>query len=181
MMSPELDEQLCKRYPLIFENRHASMQETCMCWGLEVGDGWYNILDQLCANIQWHIDGTKKSRVTALEYNFVQQQARLGNWDPFDKYYDYISTPDQIRRYKDDILKSGDRTVPALVEQVIATQVKEKFGTLRFYYSGGDETISGMLYMAESMTEVTCEVCGAPGKRNDSGWLSVRCEAHRQK
>ena len=27
-----------------------------MCWGIETGDGWYNIVDTLCSQIQWHID-----------------------------------------------------------------------------------------------------------------------------
>ena len=46
----------------------------------------------------------------------------------------------------------------------MADQVKEKFGTLRFYYTGGDDRIDGMVRMAESMSAVTCETCGAPGK-----------------
>jgi len=47
-MKRELDEELCRKYPLIFKNRHAHMTETAMCWGFECGDGWYNIIDVLC-------------------------------------------------------------------------------------------------------------------------------------
>jgi len=36
--------------------------------------------------------------------------------------------------------------------QVVADQVKEKYGTLRFYYHGGDEVVEGMVMMAESLT-----------------------------
>jgi hypothetical protein len=57
-------------------------------------------------------------------------------------------------------------------------QVKEKFGTLRFYYTGGDDYISGMVRMAESMSGVTCEECGAPGEQNDGGWIRTLCEEH---
>ena len=42
------------------------------------------------------------------------------------------------------------REVPELVPQVTLDQVKEKFGTLRFYYTGGDDYIRGMVTMAES-------------------------------
>jgi hypothetical protein len=59
--------------------------------------------------------------------------------------------------------------------------VKEKFGTLRFYYTGGDDIIDGMVQMAESMSGVTCEECGASGKTKGGGWLSTRCEAHTNK
>ena len=64
------------------------------------------------------------------------------------------------------------------VPQVTLDQVKEKFGTLRFYYTGGDEHISGMVRMAESMSSVICEECGNPGERRGSGWIYTACDAH---
>ena len=45
-------------------------------------------------------------------------------------------------------------------DQVVVDQVKEKFGTLRFYFHGGDDTISGMVSFAEWLSGVTCEGCG---------------------
>ena len=53
--------------------------------------------------------------------------------------------------------------MPELVEQVVAGQIKEKFGTLRFYYHGGDDYIRGLVSMADAMTSRVCEDCGAPG------------------
>jgi hypothetical protein len=67
------------------------------------------------------------------------------------------------------------------VPQVTLDQVKEKFGTLRFYYQGGDNEISGMVRMAESMSAVTCEQCGNPGTTGGQGWISTLCETHRNK
>lgn len=67
--------------------------------------------------------------------------------------------------------------------QVIARQVKEKFGTLRFYYDGGDEYCHGVSAMAESMTGVTCEKCGDIGEPRNTGWVHVycnTCEAERE-
>jgi hypothetical protein len=49
------------------------------------------------------------------------------------------------------------------VHQVTLDQVKEKFGTLRFYYSGGDERIDGMVSLAESLSGRICEGCGNLG------------------
>ena len=59
-MKQELDELLCTKYPKMMVNRNKDMQETCMCWGFECGDGWFNILDQLMGNIQHHIDWNNK-------------------------------------------------------------------------------------------------------------------------
>jgi hypothetical protein len=125
-MKQELDKLLCEKYPKMMVNRNKNMQETCMCWGFECGDGWFNILDQLMGNIQHHID-----------------------W------------------------KNGKEEV---VAQVTLDQVKEKFGTLRFYYSGGDDAIDGMVRMAESMSGVTCEECSAPAKTHGPGWIRTICE-----
>jgi len=61
--------------------------------------------------------------------------------------------------------------------QVVAEQVKEKFGTLRFYYYGGDEAIGGMVSMAEGITGKICEDCGAPGRRHTSGWYRTMCDS----
>jgi len=64
------------------------------------------------------------------------------------------------------------------VPQVTIEQVKEKLGTLRFYYSGGDEYIRGMISMAESLSEVTCEKCGNPGEtRTKNTWLTTLCNS----
>ena len=63
-----------------------------------------------------------------------------------------------------------------VVAQVTLDQVKEKFGTLRFYYTGGDDVIDGMVRMAESMSGVMCEECSAPAKTHGPGWIRTICE-----
>jgi len=62
------------------------------------------------------------------------------------------------------------------VPQVTLDQVKEKFGTLRFYYTGGDDTIDGMVRMAESMSGVMCEECSAPAETHGPGWIRTICK-----
>lgn len=66
------------------------------------------------------------------------------------------------------------------VPQVVAQQVKEKFGGLRFYVDGGDEYTQGVIAMAEFMSGKTCEECGAPGTSGGSGWISTLCSTHRE-
>lgn len=62
--------------------------------------------------------------------------------------------------------------------QVVVDQVKEKFGTLRFYYTGGDEFIHGAVWLAENMTSILCEQCGGLGERRDGGWIRTLCDVH---
>jgi hypothetical protein len=50
-MREQLDKRLCAKYPCIFRDRHKTPQETAMCWGFP-GDGWFAIIDELCAKLQ---------------------------------------------------------------------------------------------------------------------------------
>ena len=61
---------------------------------------------------------------------------------------------------------------------VVVSQIKEKFGGLRFYYEGGDECVDGMVRMAESWAARSCEVCGHPGKSRQGGWIRTLCDVH---
>ena len=65
-----------------------------------------------------------------------------------------------------------------VVPQVTVAQIKEKFGGLRFYYSGGDDTIDGMVRMAEAWAGNTCEDCGAPATKQTTGWIKNVCDKH---
>ena len=71
-----------------------------------------------------------------------------------------------------------NRETRPVVEQVVVEQIKEKFGGLRFYYTGGDDQISGMVRMAEEWAAHSCETCGAPGKRRAGGWIRTLCDHH---
>lgn len=63
------------------------------------------------------------------------------------------------------------------VSQVVATQVKEKFGTLSFYYEGGDDLIAGMVWLAEHMSGNVCEICGSiENVGSTSGWITTLCK-----
>jgi hypothetical protein len=112
-MKSENIDSLYQKYPNLFT-------EKCE---ISCGDGWFTIIDNLCAEINFYL---KKN--TEITY-----------------------TPKQI---------------------------KEKFGGLRFYYSGGDDEISGMVSMAEAWAGNTCETCGAPGKSRSGGWIKTLCDHH---
>ena len=100
-MEQELQDKIFEKYPKIFRQKDLPMQQTCMCWGITCGDGWYNIIETACMVIQNHVN-----------------------------YKNASSEEDMIFE---------------------AAQIKEKFGGLRFYYDGGDDTVAGIIQMAEAM------------------------------
>jgi len=71
-----------------------------------------------------------------------------------------------------------DKNAKEGTTQFVASQVKEKYGGLRFYGDGGDDKIRNFIWFAESMSTITCEKCGAPGKRRGRGWIYTACDAH---
>ena len=174
-MKQELDKLLCEKYPKMMVNRNKNMQETCMCWGFECGDGWFNILNQLMSQIQHHIDWKEKQRAGAIKYNEMAAQAKAGNFDLFEETMKALPNDEYKEKRLGEIVAGDFRPVPESIPQVTLDQVKEKFGTLRFYYSGGDDYISGMVSLAESMTAVTCENCGNPGSCRGGGWVHTYC------
>jgi len=58
-----------------------------------------------------------------------------------------------------------------------ASQVKEKFGTLRFYLTSGTDEMFDLVHEYERRSEIICEACGSNAElRNDQYWYSTLCE-----
>jgi len=144
-MDAELQDQLFQKYPDLFSNRTKSPMESCMSWGCEIGNGWYELLNSVC----W--------RIFQYEQNIADRvRIRTKNGKENDQSdLDYVP--------------------------VKFDQIKEKFGGLRIYYSGGDDYVDGIVGMADEYSYKVCEVCGNAGKPNKGGWISTLCDSCRNK
>ena len=128
-MKTELELELVKKYPKILRDYKGDMMETCMAWGIEHDDGWYKLLDECMAKLQYFCDLCSKD---------------------------------------------GEQV------QVVANQIKEKYGTLSFYTSvyGGDniqhDIIDDIIDTAERKSAYTCEVTGEHGELcKKGGWYKT--------
>jgi hypothetical protein len=63
-------------------------------------------------------------------------------------------------------------------QDIVANQVKEKYGSLRFYISYYTEELDEIIDSAEKKSACVCETCGAPGKIRGSSWLYCACDEH---
>ncbi len=61
-----------------------------------------------------------------------------------------------------------------------AVQVKEKFGTLRFYVDSASDTAFALLDFAEAMSAKTCERCGNRGRTRGQLWVKTLCDVCAQ-
>ena len=68
-MSPELENKLIEKYPEIFTRRNEGGEREVVSYGIDVCDGWYNIIDCLCSTIQSHLNHHKAKRhLTSTEF-----------------------------------------------------------------------------------------------------------------
>lgn len=154
-MRRELDKALVDDFPTLYRDRHADMRSTGMFWGFETGDGWYGIIRRL------------SERLTELDAKHSRWYRRLWAW------VCWIAESLGRRRWYTVwyALRCGWPE-----SSTIATQVKEKFGGLRFYISGGSEEAYTAIDEAAAESYRTCEHCGEPGKCNERGWLATLCD-----
>lgn len=182
-MKQELQDNLYKKYPKLFGQKDLPMQQTAMCWGICVGDGWYRIIEKACGLIQWHVDQSRRNRAMDLAYNRRLQKAIDGNTADLSRFYDklYRDKTQIPERVKQEVERKQFRPVNEALPQIQFTQIKEKFGTLRMYTTCCDNYIDGVIAMTESMSGITCEECGKPGKLRGGGWSYTACVEHTKK
>ena len=71
--------------------------------------------------------------------------------------------------------------------QLVAQQIKEKYGELKFYVSPLPDSSppraeqQGMIWLASALSMQTCELCGAPGRCIGGIGPHVRCALHEQR
>lgn len=123
-MTKFLELKLRERFPKLLVDMYGNSQYTCMSYGISCDDGWYDLLYNLCEELQEWSDANRR--------------------------------------------------------QIIATQIKEKFGGLRFYIkvdgelSVSDEGwshIQSIISKYEDLSLETCELTGGKGEMCKRGFL----------
>jgi hypothetical protein len=65
---------------------------------------------------------------------------------------------------------------------VVIAQYKEKFGTLRVYYDGGNDVVRGMVRYAEHLSSITCQDTGKTGQLcRRGGWYATLSKVQAKK
>lgn len=160
-MRQELDERLCATYPEIFRDRHKPMTQTAMCWGFACGEGWYALIDTLCRAIM--------ASVRTLRRDVEDMRAQLARADSMSDWERKYFTPERLAE-KERQLAEAEAELP------VASQVKEKFGGLRFYVDGGTERHRAYISFAEAMSYTICETCGTTKDvHQTTGWVHTTC------
>jgi len=169
-------EKLFRDFPKLFPKENmGDPRVSLMCFGFECGDGWFDIIYDLCSHIQDRIDHhwqspSPKQTLRGKLINLAPRKWRIWLRKKFIPYKHIKMCPDQIT----------------------VVQVKEKYGTLRFYTNtmGAlvneddpkewvvDHVMDGIIAHACYKSGMTCEICGERGRRYTSGWHTTLCDKH---
>lgn len=71
-MTKELQQKLYDRFPVLYRQKDLPMTQTCMCWGIEVDDGWFDLIWMLSLALE---DETK---TTGAVIEAVQVKEKFG-------------------------------------------------------------------------------------------------------
>ena len=175
-MKPELEKTLVDKYSVFFD--YLKPHEGPIIpiqFGIDTDNGWYWLLDNLMSDIKDYTKSNQKGK--RVKNKYLRKIVDI----KFYRYHKNISKPlMKLRRY---ILDNFEMETYDKFSNVNITQIKEKFGGLRFYYDGGDEMIHGMVWFAESLSYDICEVCGSHENvyQTKGGWVQTICEKCKPK
>ena len=71
-----------------------------------------------------------------------------------------------------------DAIYDRLPETAHISQIKEKYGGLRFYVYGVSGEVLDFIDEMEEKSYTICEMCGEPGKPREGGWILTLCDKH---
>lgn len=177
------EQYLMDTYPDFF-NKNEKGEPYCPC-GVWAPEGWHAVIDELCGAMHRYIKctSTRELKITSKLYYFwhflstavsalhlfiVLKLCKKLNTSKFN------STWFKSVKYFDSKARKYSKYVPKPPLNVKIDQIKEKFGDLRFYISGGDRQIEGMISFAEYLCRRTCEVSGEKGELHIRGsWFKT--------
>jgi len=85
-MKAFLDDKLVKTFPLLYVDRNAPMNETCMCWGFP-GDGWFDLIWELSSKLEPIIQKFIKDNPDSDYPKAVQVKEKFGGLKLYMSFY----------------------------------------------------------------------------------------------
>lgn len=148
MSREEYDKFMCSTFPELFQDRNKPMSKTCMCWGFDIGAGWYKLLYDLCIKLDFI------RQQTGIVIVFDQIKEKFGG----GRFYYHIYSKD----YK--LIDTGEKKIWCDFVELLVEKAERESETIcatcgKQYYHD-KITIGGWIYDA-------CKDCMISGKRTD--------------
>ena len=153
-MNSELETKLQKDFPFMQQNPVKNERNTYKHWGCECGDGWYDLIHELCQSISDSYERDGKP-VDIVVLQIKQKFATLRF------YYEFKDSKCPIQAF--DFLGDGKslRYSPGVVT------TDESTAKLR-------KDIAEIVHSYEKKSAAVCEMCGSHGQRKNVSQYYVR-------
>lgn len=156
---------LAEKYPSLYRDYKGDMRYTCMAWGIDVGDGWRDLIEKLSADIT-AID--TEGRVVA-----DQVKEKFGGL----RFYFHTEASKKFQDllhlwWKKKIWMCG-RVLAKFVDYRTVNKIEDAINKL---FPDLWDKVGEIVYKAEEDSYKICESCGAPGKVRGRGWVRTLCD-----
>lgn len=160
-MDKRLEKILVDKYPVIFRDYGGDMRQTCMAWGMDCGDGWFKLIDDMCEQVTKLIENKPykviasqvKEKFGGLRFYYTVEQAHIN-------LFQKICYNFRVWMFK----RMWGRFYWGLVN------FRKKF------YKTISEKIDDIISEAESKSYKICETCGQPGQTRGGAWIYTACD-----
>lgn len=205
-MKKEFEFRMKCKFPLLYRDMWGDCRRTCMSFGLDVGDGWAGIIEDVSAKLEPKIQKIKKELESSSNLK-CENCLRPKRWHWWFVFIDYLRKwayilrnwlPSISKNYKEErakikmLGKYGFKfkwnivfrkpyknmcCTEFRVPYPCAAQIKEKFGSLRIYLTYSNNELEKIISEAVKKSQTVCECCGREAKlRDDDGWWKTICD-----
>jgi len=126
------------------------------------------------------IEEIKRNKELVKEYPFLLPRNRWTGEVPEDYDYSYTeidAMPKGWRKaFGDQMLKELKEALGDFADKYRITQIKEKYGALRWYDSGCTKEGHDVVNKYEQLSNYICIKCGKPATKVTTGWISPLCD-----
>lgn len=161
-MHEDLEMKLVNDFPTIFKFYKGDPRETCMAWGMSCGDGWFDLIYDMCDRV----DQLCKTHSKDVEVIADQVKEKFGG---LRFYYHVKRKPSLFEKLDSWFHRFMGRHRWGIMCNKIENYRKKFYKTIV-------EEIDDIISEAEMKSYKTCEYCGRAGTRRGGGWVRVLCD-----
>ena len=165
-MNPELETQLVKDYPILFCFHGGDPTETCMSWGCEHDDGWFDILKNLCDYI---------SAVSRHKLMVKYKEGYIKTEEEKEWNHAFIEAPKvRFAQIKEKFagLRIYFDTYHDISEEQLAKLDEDDYDK---QYEKFRNEVSNAVEFTEFISTRICECCGKKARVYRDGWWKTLC------
>ena len=171
-MDISLQKQLFQKHSKFFDVGERNKLPMPIDFGIECGNGWFFIIDDLLSTIDDYI--THNNKQSVIKSKFLR--SFFNKYSNFFIWLEHYRSGRKLKRFIfNKIVPKFKKSTNTIDFKVL--QIKEKYGVLTVYSSYEDDVILNVINYSAKISSSVCEYCGSTinvGKT--SPWIITCCK-----